>query len=272
MSVFGPAPRSVLGSVFPARGFSPRSLFAAGEVGAWYDPSDLTTLFQDTGGTTPVTTAGQRVALMQDKSGRGNHATQSVLAQRPTYQVDAGGRPYLEFDGIDDGMLTSTITPGADKVAVFAGVRKLSDAATGTLVEFSALWDANNGTLSIFAPLASLPASYRMNSRGTVGASAPTLGSTFAAAPDLAVISGLSDISGDSIVLRRNGAVAHTSSGEQGTGNYLAYPLYLGRRGGTTLPFNGHLYGLVLRFSAANLGAAQIAATERWMNSKTGAF
>ena len=57
---------------FPRRvgagGFSPASLFAAGEVGAWYDPSDLTTLFQDTAGTTPVTTPGQVVALMLDKS------------------------------------------------------------------------------------------------------------------------------------------------------------------------------------------------------------
>jgi hypothetical protein len=44
------------------------ALFEAGEQGAWYDPSDLTTLFQDTAGTTPVTTTGQSVGLMLDKS------------------------------------------------------------------------------------------------------------------------------------------------------------------------------------------------------------
>jgi len=48
--------------------FSVASLFSDGEQGVWYDPSDLTTLFQDTAGTTPVTTAGQTVALMLDKS------------------------------------------------------------------------------------------------------------------------------------------------------------------------------------------------------------
>ena len=48
--------------------FSPSQLFTAGEAGVWYDPSDLTTLFQDTAGTTPVTTPGQTVALMLDKS------------------------------------------------------------------------------------------------------------------------------------------------------------------------------------------------------------
>jgi hypothetical protein len=65
-------------------GFSPLSLFAAGEQGAWYDPSDLSTLFQDAAGTVPVTASGQPVGLMLDKSGRGNHATQVTAASRPT--------------------------------------------------------------------------------------------------------------------------------------------------------------------------------------------
>lgn len=51
----------------------------------WYDPSDLTTLFQDTGGTTSVTAFGQSVAMLMDKSGNGNHHTQSVSDNRPTY-------------------------------------------------------------------------------------------------------------------------------------------------------------------------------------------
>ena len=49
-------------------GFSPSALFALAEPGVWYDPSDLTTLFTDTAGTTPVTTPGQTVALALDKS------------------------------------------------------------------------------------------------------------------------------------------------------------------------------------------------------------
>ena len=47
--------------------FDPASLFASGEQGAWYDPSDLRTLFQDDAGTTPVTEPGQTVGLMLDK-------------------------------------------------------------------------------------------------------------------------------------------------------------------------------------------------------------
>jgi len=48
--------------------FSPSSLFASGEVGAWYDPSDMSTLYQDSAGTTPVTAVEQPVGLMLDKS------------------------------------------------------------------------------------------------------------------------------------------------------------------------------------------------------------
>lgn len=48
--------------------FSPLSLFADGEVGAWYDPSDLTTMYQNSTGTTPVTAVEQPVGLMLDKS------------------------------------------------------------------------------------------------------------------------------------------------------------------------------------------------------------
>lgn len=47
--------------------FNPMSLFMNGEPGVWYDPSDLSTLFQDSNGVTPVTATGQPVGLMLDK-------------------------------------------------------------------------------------------------------------------------------------------------------------------------------------------------------------
>lgn len=63
--------------------YSPASLFAAGEPGVWYDPSDMSTLFQDAAGTTPVTAVEQPVGLMLDKSGRGNNASQATTTARP---------------------------------------------------------------------------------------------------------------------------------------------------------------------------------------------
>ena len=56
-------------------GFNPASLFANGEEGAWYDPSDLSTLFQDTAGATPAG-VGDPVGLILDKSKGRNYPAQ----------------------------------------------------------------------------------------------------------------------------------------------------------------------------------------------------
>ena len=45
-----------------------KDLFNNNEQGVWYDPSDLSTLYQDAAGTIPVTAVEQPVGLMLDKS------------------------------------------------------------------------------------------------------------------------------------------------------------------------------------------------------------
>ena len=89
--------------------FDPLTLWAQGQQGAFYAPWDLNTLFQDSAGTTPVTADGDPVGLMLDKSGNGNHASQSTTAAKPTYRTD-GTLHWLEFDGVDDYM--SSQLPG----------------------------------------------------------------------------------------------------------------------------------------------------------------
>lgn len=80
-------------------GFNPATLFSAGEQGVWYDPSDLSTLFQDSAGTIPVTALEQPVGRMLDKSGRGNHATQATSANRPVVSARVNILTYSEqFD------------------------------------------------------------------------------------------------------------------------------------------------------------------------------
>lgn len=86
--------------------FNPISLFKGGAQGVWYDPSDLSTLFQDAEGTIPVTADGDPVGLMLDKSGNDNPATQSISTSRPTYRTD-GVLHWMEFDGVDDHMRVS---------------------------------------------------------------------------------------------------------------------------------------------------------------------
>jgi len=80
--------------------FLPYNLFRSGEQGIWLDPSDFSTLFQDAAGTTPVTALGQPVGLIRDKSGRGNHATQTTSASRPT--VEARVNLFTKSEQFDD--------------------------------------------------------------------------------------------------------------------------------------------------------------------------
>lgn len=63
-----------------------QELFANGEQGFFYDPNDLSTMYQDAVGTIPVTAAEQPLGLMKDKSGRNNHAYQTTSASRPIFQ------------------------------------------------------------------------------------------------------------------------------------------------------------------------------------------
>lgn len=378
--------------------FTPRQLFTAGVNGAWYDPSDFSTMFQNAAGTTPVTAVGQPVGLMLDKSkglvlgselvtngtftsnvtgwtvygdaattiswdaGRAliNAATnsdglfqsittvvgrmyqmtatfergtatglqattnaadgnfQNVTAasgaislvfsasststavrittsstSSGTFYIDnisvrelpgnhafnpsgnsanfpvlqqAGGLYYLAFNGVNQWLQTSSIdfTYG-DKMFVSAGVRKLSDAASGMLAELSANINANNGSFYIVAPSAS--GTFEFSSRGTTPVVVTRSGF---AAPITAVTTLSSDISSPRIDTRVNTVASVTSTSSQGTGNYGNYPLYIGARAGFSLFFNGRLYGLVVAGKQAS--ASEIASTEAWLNQKTGAY
>lgn len=77
---------------------------------ALWDASDISSLSQDSAGSTPVTAAGQPVGRWADGSGNGRHGFQSTSGNRPTYRIAPDGTPYLEFDGSNDALLT----PGLD--------------------------------------------------------------------------------------------------------------------------------------------------------------
>lgn len=248
--------------------FNPSSLFASGEQGVWYDPSDFSTMFQDSAGTIPVTAVGQPVGRILDKSGRGNHATQSTTTSRPILQIDGSGKYYLSFDGVDDWLVTGNINfTATDKVTVVAGVRKLSDAAFAVVCELSASRALNNSAFTMSAPAGVLPRlGYYFSSKGTLDA---TTGVDTGYTPPITnVVTGISGISTDQLILRVNGGQVASSATDQGTGNYGNYPLYIGRRGGIEFPFNGHLYSLIIRGAAST--TQQITDTEKYVAGKTG--
>lgn len=265
-ATFKPVFKPVMGGVFP---FRPGQLFRNGEVGAWFDPSDLTTLFQDTAGTIPVAAAGQSVARMLDKSGRGHHATQATSANRPVYEVDTTGRGYLAFDGPTSNrwMVTSTITPGTNRAQIFAGVRKVG-ATVAVIAETGVNAGTIDGTIAVFHDGSSSPNGYGALRAVAGGSAAVNIASLFPS-PISNVVTVIADEPGDTLALRVDGVQRAITTPTPGFGNFLAYPLYIGRRGGTTLPFNGRVYSLIIRFGS-NLNAQHIQQVEQYVAEKTG--
>lgn len=247
-----------------------RDLFARSEQGVWYDPSDFNTMFQDAAGTTPVTAVGQPVGRILDKSGRGNHATQGTATSRPVLQQDSGGRYYLAFDGTDDSFGTGSINFGAsDKMTIVAGIRRETTTA-GILVELSSNLNSFPSAFYLTSPGGG-GRSAEFRAGGTIvpqGADSARLTYTGVPTPDTHVLTAIADISGDLTRLRRNGVVGADGVLDQGTGNFGNYPLYIGRRANSSIPFNGRIYQLIIR-GALTSNLAQI---EQYVNLKTGAY
>lgn len=239
-------------------GFRPSALFGGGLKGVWYDPSDLSTVWQDSARTTPGA-VNSPVGCIDDKSGNGANATQATAGSRPILR-QAGSLFYLEFDGVDDFLATAAINFSArDEVSVFAGVRKTSDVANQVIVENT----TGAGSFRLYVPAAGTGYTH-----GMTGSLSSDSTATGFAAPATSVVTGLGKISTDQNIIRVNGAQRASAATDQGTGNMGNFILYIGRRDGTSLPFAGNLYGLLV------VGAlvADPLRTENWLNGKTGAF
>ena len=238
-------PRSNLKNLGFANGMSQviKSLFANQEQGFAFDFNDLSTMYQDAAGTIPVTGVGQPVGKVLDKSGRGNHATQSTSAKRPILQQNTTtGAYYLLFDGVDDCLVTSNITWGTDAVTVFSGINKLNDKTNYAMVcEFGAVYNTNQ-SFNLQAP--NTAQRYAFESRGSAYTTATT-GAIYPP-PHKAVLVGQGKVSTNLNKLRVNATNAANNSGSQGNLlNYGSFVLNISSRNAGESFYSGHLYSLV---------------------------
>ena len=263
-SALQPAIRSAILS-YGAVAWSPLTLFAASEVGVWYDPSDFSTMFQDSAGTTPVTAIGDPVGKILDKSGNGKHASQATDASRPILRHD-GTNYYLEFDGVDDSLATAAIDfTATDEMSVFAGLRKAND-VPGIVAELSTNMNSNAGAFYFVVNDGFWD--WSSKSRGDASESSSQMAYITETGPATAVIATTHDISGDLTTLRKNGVAATSATGNKGLGNFGNYALYIGRRAGASVPLNGNIYSLTILGRTAT--AAEITAAESYAAGKCG--
>ena len=100
---------------------TPASIFTGAVDGVWYDPSNISSLFQDSAGTTPVTADGDPVGKMLDLSGNGFHALQPTAGNRPVYKTD-GVTSWLQLTSASSQFMTHTANAPetGDFLSVFA--------------------------------------------------------------------------------------------------------------------------------------------------------
>ena len=154
-----------------AAAWSPSALWPTGtEPGMWIDPSNLTSQWQDSTGTTPVSTPGtvadssNPVGLALDLrlgatalTDPGNHLLQATSTARPLLSAydgqtlgpgntyDATGYPiYQKYDGTDDGMATASFAAGTLTSAMDCMIAVRRDAATQAVCGlYESVSDAN---------------------------------------------------------------------------------------------------------------------------------
>lgn len=228
--------------------FDPLSLFSQAQAGAWYDPSDLSTMFQDTAASVPVTAAGQAVARINDKSGNVRHLTQSTAARCPTYEVAGNGKAHLLFDGTDDFLSASfPMTLPFDRVS---GIQQLS----WTLND-AVFWAGSSAGL---LTQNSKSPQLRIVSGGTA----------------VAVQNGALDVGQNGIVTERH--VANASKLAINNGSYVSgdagsgapTSLSVGASSSASGASNIRLYGMLMR--AGSLSDDEMASLRSWMAAKSG--
>ena len=255
------------------RKWTPARLFAAGEPGAWYDPSDFSTLFQDSAGTVPVTAVDQQVRRMLDKSGRGNHMIQPVLASAPFLRQNANGTLCLRCDGSNDWMYSAANfnLSSTDKVSIFTGIKK-TGSATAIVIEHGTSFVNNTRVFYVVAGTdAVFVNGYTSAARGSGVVSSRQVSSfQNLPPPHTAVISATHNIPGDLSTIRVNGVSGTNGAADKGEGNFGNYVLYIGRRANSSLPFDGDIHGMIIRGALST--ASEIASSEKWMNGKTLAY
>lgn len=185
--------------------WTPADLFKNGEVGAWFDASDYSTMFQDSAGTIPVTDVGQFVARWDVKVGSTLfNLTQSSTSGKPITVLNSG-KPYVRYDGVNDMLSTGesgnvspsgavtlavgqkrTSNPGTSvKVAMFSGTQEtslknqtngtvLATAGGGTVASAATISLTAPNVLMLYAAAGTVPLTVRVNGVSSANTTNPT--------------------------------------------------------------------------------------------------
>jgi hypothetical protein len=220
-------------------GFTPADLFGPSDPGGLYNIQLLSTLFQDSAGTTPAVVDGP-VGRVNDISGNDNHLTQTTDTARPTLRQDAGtGRYYLAADG-DDFLSTGNIDLTGTDEATWSVAANLNLASANEIVMETGLNSfSTDGTLGIGVTTSNYVAA---RARGTTYRAVSTATDADNTAFGFVARAKISD----PLVQFASTFGANSIALSLGTGNFVNEELNIGARVGGLLPVTGKIYAAML--------------------------
>ena len=250
-------------------GWTPADIFTGAVRGAWWDPSDLSTLWQDVSRTIPVTTTGQSVAMMDDKSGNGHHLSQGSAGRYPLLQHD-GTNYYLDFDGSDDFMsygIGSQLRMQTDDFNAVLGMK--TDTTAGDTCPFArSLQNSEAGRYWMSINSGTFSSGYQYN-----GSSFTLATKSFTSTANHVMTMTVDRSANNSMTLREDAAATTGSYTAESNNHANNRRFLLGAFNdptdiGQVAYFNGRIYGMILWFAPVDTG--DIDDAEAWMADKTG--
>lgn len=191
-----------------------KSLFSDGTQGLYINPQDALSVSD--------------LSSIKDLSGNNNHALQADSSKRATLITNTSGYNALNFDGIDDSYVTSSIDfSRTDKVTVIVAARRPRETAQYECLLNCGL-SGSNGSFALM--LSSAYTSSSFEGKGTLARYAVSAPYTV---PKNQVLTGVSDLSGNKTILRLSGNKTEVTT-SLGGGNFSNTPIYIGRRDGTS--------------------------------------
>lgn len=139
-------------------------------LAAWWDAHDVSTLWQDTGKTTPASADGDPVRVIADKGPNGYDLVAPSDAARGTLKLNiVNGRPVVRFNGTSQYM-DATI-PAFSGSALTFGYSAIYRGATGDVSSLLGSWESTGPTDSIFSADNCMIARFELQAKGFRGGS-----------------------------------------------------------------------------------------------------
>ena len=206
--------------------------------------SDLSSLWQDSSKTVPVTNYGQGVGSVSNLSGVHPGISQVTSSKRPLFSSFLqSGTPVngLLFDGSDDCLLSSFNLSDTDELTVIFAVRPLAN-SLGMIAELTENASANDGAFYVANRVVAdndFAVASRVTSLEYTQKNGKNISTTHVMA---ATINGGTT---PAAKLYFNGVYdpSATTAGSRSAGNFANSTLHIGQRAATAFPYNGYLCG-----------------------------